>query len=220
MESIKTTEELLEILKAEFKACMNGQRTFPLPANAEEKVVELTGFMGAFLGAERMLHVANYHEFREQVQAYQVANQVSGLTVKTIEINGKTYRFPEISDQLVLLDSDVQILKAAKDRIAEVFLDYCRNNFVYCCFDYCSPKQGQWEIQTTCEYIAHIAANCEWAEIGKIGKYSGAGLWLALGWGNPVDARCRDGKDSDFLGFEAQLSCAWNGPPGSCNISD
>lgn len=207
MKPIKTTEELIKALKSEREACINGQRTFPLPANAEEVVAEMAGSLGALLGAEGMIQIANYHDFREQVQAYQLEHQVSGLTIKTIEIDGKTYRFPSVEDQLDLLDSDLQVLAAAKDRAVEVFLEYCRNNLVYCSFDYYhTANDGEWDIQTTPEYIAHVAEWCEWADIKQHDKHS---LMIFLGWGNPLDAwYSSDKKGSGCMTFEAQIACS------------
>jgi iron only hydrogenase large subunit-like protein len=103
-DKIYTTEELTKILEIEQMACVNGQRTFPMPDNAEEIAKQTS--LGSILGAQRLFEVGCYHEFRDQVQKYQIENNISGLEVDVCIIGDKLYRFPRPIHQLELTKDD------------------------------------------------------------------------------------------------------------------
>jgi hypothetical protein len=159
---IYTTDELVKILREEQMACVKGQRTFPMPDNAEEIAKQTP--LGSILGAQRLFEVGCYHEFRDQVQKYQIENNISGLEVDVCIIGDKLYRFPRPIHQLELTKDDYQVLKLAKDAVVEAFLSRV-DEFTYLSFSHEDKSHAQFDIETTIGYVRHFADFCDWAEI-------------------------------------------------------
>jgi hypothetical protein len=161
-DKIYTTEELTKILEIEQMACVNGQRTFPMPDNAEEIAKQTS--LGSILGAQRLFEVGCYHEFRDQVQKYQIENNISGLEVDVCIIGDKLYRFPRPIHQLELTKDDYQVLKLVKDAVVDAFLSAV-DELTYLSFSHEDKSHAQFDIETTIGYVRHFADFCDWAEI-------------------------------------------------------
>lgn len=203
---IYTTEELSAILNKEFNACMEGERTYPLPDNAEE--IARKTMIGAILGAQNMFQMGCYHEFRDQVQKYQLENNISGLEIREYLLAGKTYRFPSPIHQLELTKDDYQVLKLAKDAIVDAFLAWC-NELTYISFSYSEKAGGEFDIETTSRYIKHHADICDWAEICMAKEFE---IGIQLGYGDyhlaPYTTdHSPSGKYSDSIYFYATRAC-------------
>jgi hypothetical protein len=216
MEPIKTTEELLEILHQEQMACVKGERVFPLGDNADEMAIAHGGLLGAFLGGKGMVAVATYHSFRDAVREYQLKHNISGLSISEISLNGKTHRFPVPEDQLLILDSDMEILKLAKDAVVQAFVEYCEQNSpVYISHLMTFKDHSEYCIETTLGYVKHFADSVQWAVLGINDEDSGLcghGISIELGWGDPTKAPYRDNKEADSMFFHAESRCPWSAP--------
>ena len=203
--NIKTTEELNEILKKEQSALLHGDKGFPVRLMEQE-----TGVFNGSLGFDRLASVSCFHEFKEQIWAYQHKHEVSGLLIEKIEMGGKTLRFPRQAGFLSLIDSDLDVLKAAKDRMVDFFADYVRNNFVYLSQDIYNSQGGHWEMETTLDFVLYFATEMEWAWLCQ-GNYSEDEVFcLGLGYGNPDESG--DSKLRELWHFDAITSCGWNDP--------
>jgi len=199
-DTIYTTEELIEILKKEQEACIKGQRTFPMPDNAEEIAKEYA--IGKIVGAQGLFEIAVYHEFREQVQKYQIENGISGLETNSYLIGDKTYRFPIPVDQLELTSDDYHVLRLAKESIVEAFLEWCDDSTYLSV----SVELKDWDchVETTKEYIMYFSSCCDWAEI--CGK-DDIELSLMIGYGDYHKAPYLHDKHSDCCYFYANKAC-------------
>jgi len=198
---IYTAKELTEVLEKERIACIKGERTFPMPDNAEEIVKQYP--MGKILGAQSMFEIGVYHEFRGQVQKYQLENNISGLEIKEYIIGQKTYKFPVPVDQLRLTKDDYQVLRLAKESIVESFLEWCDDS-TYLSFN---DDINGWEltVETTKEYVRYFSSCCDWAEITKENALE---LTLQIGYGDYHDAPYIDKKDSNCQFFSATKACS------------
>jgi hypothetical protein len=192
MNKIYTTDQLSEILKAELMACVKGQRTFPMPDNAEEIAAQYP--LGVFIGAQRMFEIGCYHEFRDQVQKYQLENNVSGLVIRKCTIGDHEYRFPEPEDQLNLTKDDYEVLKLAKDSIVDAFLSFADDS-TYLSFGHEDKAGCDFQIETTANYVRHYAQCSEWAEITSCSEYE---VTLRLGYG--------DYHESAFIASVSELA--------------
>lgn len=63
-----------------------------------------------------------YHEFRDHVQNYQIANDISSIIEEEIVLFGEKFSYKKNDDQLFLLDNDRLILCSEVSRIVNFFL--------------------------------------------------------------------------------------------------
>lgn len=187
-----TTEELAQFLEQELMACIKGQRTFPMPADAEEVVKQYP--LGSILGAQKMFRVGCYHEFRDLVRDYQLKHNISGLEVKPYVIGNKSYRFSTPNDQLDLTKDDYDVLKLSKSLIIDAFLGWCNKN-TYLGFGHEDKSGCYFSVETTPEYVRHFAEYCDWAEISH---YDDLEVTLRLGYG--------DYHESAFMAKTSELA--------------
>jgi len=181
---IYTTEELSEILKAELRACMNGQRTFPMPPEAESIAKKYP--LGSILSADRIFQIGCYHEFRDQVQQYQLEHGISGLKTGKYTIRKREYIFPVPEDQLNLNQNDYEILKSVKTEIIDAFLSF-DDGFTYLSFDHEDSKTGLIQVETTANYVRYFAEISDWAELIECTDYYAT---LRLGCGDYYESPC------------------------------
>jgi len=209
IDRLYTTEELVQILKDEQMACIKGERTFPMPKNAEEIASQTP--LGSILGAQRLFEVGCYHEFRDQVQKYQLKNNISGLEVKVCIIGGRLYRLPRPVHQLELTKDDYQVLKLAKDAVVDAFLSGV-DEFTYLSFSHEDKSHAQFDIETTIKYVRHFAGFCDWAEIIKADELE---ITINLGYGDYhasafIASVSESSKYSDSVWFSAAKVCEIN----------
>jgi len=209
-DKVYTTEELTKILEIERMACVKGQRTFPMPDNADEIAKQTP--LGSILGAQRLFEVGCYHEFRDQVQKYQIENNISGLEIKVCIIGDKIYRFPIPVCQLELTKDDYQVLKLAKDAVVDAFLSAV-DELTYLSFSHEDKSHAQFDIETTSQYIRHLSEFCDWAEITGAKEFE---ITLVLGYGDYHESayiaeHSVAAKYSDSMYFCAAKACNING---------
>lgn len=202
---IYTTEDLIRVLKDEQAACAKGERTIPLPDDADAVVGELAGDLGKILGADRMYGMHVYHEFRDRVHEYQRQHSISGLVIDSIPTGGADFRFPIQHSQLTLIPEDYEVLKAAKDRVIAKFLEFAGMGFAYLYHSIAMKNSEDFQVQTTLEDLTQLLSEpCwEWAEL----RWSDEELALNVGWGEPIGSMYIHDKNSDSLWIGASWSC-------------
>jgi hypothetical protein len=214
---VYTTQELIDILHKERIACVKGERAHILPPNADEIAIAMGGEMARVLGASGMCDIAVYHEFREQVQQYQQQHQISGLETKTVVFDDCIHTFPENCDQLVMLPSDLEILKLNKDRVVDLFERYYRSPSRVCYLAYVEymKDQTEFEIETTIDFIKYMSSNCDYAFM-HIDRHDDAWRYaqatLIVGRGDP--------NDMDTVFFYAQSACGTPTYKPQADVSD
>lgn len=210
VKQIKTARELADLLKAERDALVSGEKGLPMTVDsAIAKEIEQNEGVGAFLGVEGMCQIAYYHDFREQVQQYQLKHNISGLTIEEIELNGRKLRYPRSQDQLLLTADDLDVLKAAKERIVAFFLEYVQQGLFYLSHNLYGKGGSEWEMQTTPEFIQYFADCMDWADLRIYSEGDGIEVTLELGYGDPTEAPFSNGKDSDCWFFAANNCCRY-----------
>lgn len=185
MSRVYSTEELINILAEERRACINGQR-LNLTASASGNPL-----IDRFLKPEGFQKFSAYRDFKAAVHRYQRQNQVSGIVWRRLSLKGMSLRYPAVDEQLVALSGDLEILKAAKASI----LDF------WCCVTlemdlYLSINTGKDYRQITPDNIEAIAYRTEWANLVQYGNASFLEIILQLGWGKPEEASYKRGLPS------------------------
>lgn len=183
MLKIYSTEELIQILKEERKACLNGERLNLTATPAVGNPV-----IDCFLKPDGIQKFTAYQHFKEAVHQYQIEYQVSGIVWRQITVRGKTLCFPFVDEQLMALPSDVEQLKAAKSRLLEFWSEVTRGMDLYL-----SLNGGKDYRQISIEEVSAISQRTEWACLWKWEKTSFLEMLLQLGWGQPGEAGDRRG---------------------------
>ena len=206
---VKTTEDLIRILKNERDDLVAGRKGMPMTIPPEiTRAVEKRFGLGGALGAEELSQVVYYQDFREQVQKYQVEHGISGLTTKAVHLNGKTIRFPYPESQLIVTPDDFGVLKAAKNRVFDFFLEYVRQPMVYVSHTLAAANGAEWDAETTPEFLSYFAAEMEWATLDDCSSLLEWGeVSLQLGRGDPNKAPYKDELDADSWLFYAGDRC-------------
>lgn len=182
MSQVYSTEELIQILANERRACMNGQR-LNLAASASGNPL-----IDRFLKPEGIQKFSAYRDFKAAVHSYQQQHQVSGIVWRQLSLNGKTLRYPVVDDQLVALSSDLEILKAAKASILEFWWQVTSGMDLYL-----SINLGRDYRQIKPHDVNAIATGTEWANLFKHGNSTFLEIILQLAWGKPEEASYKRG---------------------------
>jgi hypothetical protein len=205
---MKTTEELLALLESkEFSSPENQKSAKEISYGAYKLAVDYYEIVGAVLGSENINQVVNYRKFQEVIWEYQRQHQISGIIIKTVQLGDKTYRFPVPLKELLALENDLDILKAAVPRVIEAFTEYVSSRPLYLCYTAYDKWDGEHHIQTTLDYIKHEAGYAHWAEITV---EEDTNVSLSLGWGNPHSSQDFEDLEGDEIAFKAVTLCHWH----------
>ena len=184
-----TTEQLLEFLDNEFSVHLKGERTFVSASTHHQNV---------------SASIDSYWSIRDQIHAYQAEHCVSGLVVNKVELPNSGYiKFPAQHHQLILVDGDMDVIRAAKDRVVETFLSQITDG-VYLSHTITSKDNGEWEMETTPAFIQYFAQTMDWAELTWLDECT---FSLKIGYGEPVEGDYIHGKNCDNWYFNAQKTC-------------
>lgn len=192
MSDIYTTEELLQILHEERKACLNGRRL-----NLKATPTVGNPVVDRFLKPEAIQKFTAYQDFKAAVHQYQRENRVSGMIWRQIQVGEKTLRYPTIADQLIALPEDLEGLKTAKKEVLEFWYSATQNMDLYLSFN-----GGKNHRRIEVEDVDAIAQRTEWAGFWKWEKSNFLEMLLQLGWGQPGEAGDRRGwphSGSEFI---------------------
>jgi hypothetical protein len=182
MEQVYSTEELIQILATERRACINGQR-LNLAASASGNPL-----IDRFLKPEGIQKFSAYRDFKAAVHRYQRQHQVSGIVWRKLSLHGKMLRYPAIDDQLVALKSDLEILKSAKASILSFWQGTTQGMDLYL-----SINMGREFRPIQSVEVEAIAVRTEWANLSQHGNSTFLEVILQLGWGKPEEASYKRG---------------------------
>jgi hypothetical protein len=183
MSKVYTTEELIQILAAERQACLKGKRL------KLEITVSGNPVIDQFLKTDGFQQFTAYQDFKAAIHDYQRDNQVSGIVWREVSVKGKNLRYPEVDSELVALNSDLEILKTAKNSILEFWDEVTADMDLYLSFN--NSKQYQQIIKADVE---RIAQRTEWASLWKWENSNFLEMILQLGWGQPEEAFYKRGR--------------------------
>jgi hypothetical protein len=183
MAKVYTTNELIQILAEERRACINGERLC-LTASP-------TGFspvLDRFLKTDGIQKFTAYNNFKATVHHYQRQYQVSGIVWQTLMIGGRSLHFPRVDDQLIALASDLDILRAAKETVLSFWQAVTEGMDLYL-----SMQGGKFHQPIAIADGLRMMQRAEWATIYTQGREPTLEIILQLGWGQPEAAAYRRG---------------------------
>ncbi|BDI19432.1 hypothetical protein ANSO36C_52340 [Nostoc cf. commune SO-36] len=183
MSKVYTTQELIQILAAERQACLKGKR-LKLEITASGNPV-----IDQFIRTDGLQQFTAYQDFKTAIHEYQKENRVSGIIWRELTVKGKSLHYPEIDTELIALNGDLEILKAAKNSIVEFWYEVSIGMDLYLSFN--NSKQYQQIVTSDVERIVQIT---EWASLCKWENTSFLEMILQLGWGKPEEAYYKRGR--------------------------
>ncbi|MFK8183590.1 MAG: hypothetical protein AB8B99_09455 [Phormidesmis sp.] len=166
-----TTAQLLDILDAEMKAAVRGDR---LLRNDDRRLDNPV--ITKAIGPQKLSQIYAFQDFRDQIHQYQVAEGVSGIVWRECTFKGRSVRFPEIHPQLTAIAEDKLKLSAAKGAVIAFWRE-------------CSSDLNLWRASNPPEPIGlekvdTLIENAEWADV----EATRDELYLLLCWGNPKES--------------------------------
>jgi hypothetical protein len=182
MSEVYSTEELIQILADERRACMNGER-LNLAASASGNPL-----IDQFLKPDGIQKFSAYRDFKAAVHRYQRQHQVSGIVWRQLTIKEKTLNYPVVDEQLVALSNDLEILKTAKASILAFWWQATLGMDLYL-----SINTGKDYRQIMPNDVRAIAYRTEWASLSQHGNSTFLEIILQLGWGKPEEASYKRG---------------------------
>ncbi|WP_414512170.1 hypothetical protein [Nostoc sp. PCC 9305] len=183
MSKVYTTQELIQILAAERQACLKGKRL--------KLEIKVSGnpVIDQFISTDGLQQFTAYQDFKTAIHEYQKENRVSGIIWREVTVKGKNLHYPEIDTELIALNGDLEILKAAKNSIVEFWYEVTEGMDLYLSFN--NSKQHQ-PIATS--DVERIVQRTEWASLCKWENSSFLEMILQLGWGKPEEADYKRGR--------------------------
>lgn len=168
---VYTTAQLLDILDAEMKAAVRGDR---LLLNGDKRLDNPV--ITKAIGPQKLSQIYAFQDFRDQIHQYQVAEGVSGIVWRECSFQGRSVRFPEIHPQLTAIAADKLKLSAAKGAVIAFWRE-------------CISGLKLWRATNPPESISHeqvetLIENAEWADV----EATRSELYLLLCWGNPKES--------------------------------
>ncbi|MEC4886695.1 MAG: hypothetical protein SAL70_36075 [Scytonema sp. PMC 1070.18] len=177
MSKVYTTEELIQIVRSERQACLEGKRL--------KLAVTVSGnpLLDQFISADGLQKFSAYEDFKAAIHQYQKEHQVSGIVWREVTVKGKHLRYPEVDAQLIALASDMETLKAAKSSILEFWHEVTSGMDLYLSFN-----NGREHQQIAISDVERIALRTEWANLWKWENPNFLEIILQLAWGKPEEA--------------------------------
>ncbi|MEH1800093.1 MAG: hypothetical protein V7L13_13185 [Nostoc sp.] len=183
MSKVYTTQELIQILAAERQACLKGKRL------KLEITVSGNPVIDQFIRTDGLQQFTAYQDFKTAIHEYQKENRVSGIIWREVTVKGKNLHYPEIDTELIALNGDLEILKAAKNSIVEFWYEVTIGMDLYLSFN--NSKQHQ---QIVTSDVERIVQRTEWASLWKWENSNFLEMILQLGWGKPEEAYYKRGR--------------------------
>lgn len=180
--SVYTTQELIQILANERRACLQGQR-LNLAVKASGNFV-----IDKYLKIEGLQKFTAYQDFKAAVHRYQRENNVSGIVWRQLTVKGKTLSYPEVDAQLIAVQSDIELLKNFKAHIIAFWDEITVGLDIYL-----SLNHGKDYRQIMPVDVDRIIYRAEWASLWKSENSNFLEIILQLGWGQPQEAAYRRG---------------------------
>jgi hypothetical protein len=175
---VYTTKELIDILAAERRACLNGHRL-----NLAVKVSGVNPLIDQFIKTDGIQKFAAYQDFKLMVHRYQREHQVSGIVWRQLTVQGQTFCYPVTDDNLIALESDLAILKTAKNRAIAFWQEVTASMDLYLSINHGKDYQA-----IAPPDVDRMVQRTEWAQIVQHSNSQFLEIILQLGWGQPQEA--------------------------------
>ncbi|MGB3672215.1 MAG: hypothetical protein WA783_01350 [Phormidesmis sp.] len=166
-----TTAQLLDILNAEMKAAVRGDR---LLLSTDRRIDDPV--ITKAIGPQKLSQIYAFRDFRDQIHQYQIAEGVSGIVWRECHFLGHSVRFPEIHPQLTATAEDKLRLGAAKG----VVISFWRAAIT----DLNLWRAGNPPAPTDLVRVETLIDHAEWADV----EATRSELYLLLCWGNPKES--------------------------------
>jgi hypothetical protein len=189
---VYSTAELIEILAQERSNCMAGRRL-----NLAATPSGINPLLDRFIEPMGIQKFTAYENFRQTIHQYQHEHQVSGLIWVEVQVGQDILRFPRLHEQLVSLQSDLRVLRAAKAQVL-AFWRNCLGEMVL----FLSMQQGKVFEAFDLAGAERIISRSQWAVVEVQGRDDSLEIILQLGWGKPEEALYRRGfpeSGSEFI---------------------
>ncbi len=166
-----TTAQLLEIIDAEMKAAVRGDRLLLTSDRRLDNPV-----ITKAIGPQKLSQIYAFQDFREQIHQYQIAEGVSGIVWRECHFQGRSVRFPEIHPQLTAIAEDKLKLGAAKGAVIVFWRDSIADLRLWRATNPPEP--------VAMEQVNALIERAEWADV----EATRSELYLLLCWGNPKES--------------------------------
>ena len=166
-----TTAQLLDILEAEMKAAVRGDRLLLSSDRRLDNPV-----ITKAIGPQKLSQIYAFQDFRDQIHQYQIAEGVSGIIWRDCTFQGRSVRFPEIHPQLTAIAEDKLKLSAAKGAVITFWRE--------CISDLKLWRASNPPEPIELEKVETLIENAEWADV----EATRSELYLLLCWGNPKES--------------------------------
>lgn len=172
-----TTTELLAIVEAEQRACVQGKR---LSLRASQPTGNPA--IDYFLDNSGIQSYQAFQDFKGAIQAYQREHQVSGVVWQTIALGDQHLTYPVVDDRLWALPADLQLLRDHRDHV----VNFWRSGVRQWNLDlYQAHPRGKGYQPITQDDIRTIVQRSEWATLVLWSGQTLLEVILQLGWGQP-----------------------------------
>ena len=170
-----TTAQLLEILDAEMKAAVRGDR---LLLSTDSRIDDPV--IAKAIGPQKLSQIYAFRDFRDHIHQYQIAEGVSGIVWRECRFNnnGKEHsvRFPEIHPQLTATAEDKLRLGAAKGAVISFWRKAMEGLSLWRASNPPEPIDM--------DRVESLIEHAEWADV----EATRSELYLLLCWGNPKES--------------------------------
>ena len=166
-----TTAQLLEILDAEMKAAVRGDRQL---LNSDRRLDNPV--ITKAIGPQKLSQIYAFQDFRDQIHQYQLVEGVSGIVWRSCQFQGRSVRFPEIHPQLTATAEDKLRLGAAKGAVIAFWRESVDGLRLWRATNPPEPIEP--------EQVDRLIENAEWADV----EATRDELYLLLCWGNPKES--------------------------------
>lgn len=166
-----TTEQLVEILEAEMKAAVRGDR---LLLSADSRIDDPV--IAKAIGPHKLSQIYAFQDFREQIHQYQIAEGVSGIVWCDCSFANHELKFPQIHPQLTATAEDKLRLCAAKGAVVDFWYRASEGLTLW--------RGGNPPEPIERTKVSDLIDHAEWADI----EATRSELYLLLCWGNPKES--------------------------------
>ena len=166
-----TTAQLLDILDAEMKAAVRGDRVLlSTDSRIDDPVIAKA------IGPQKLSQIYAFRDFRDQIHQYQIAEGVSGIVWRECHFKGHSVRFPEIHPQLTATAEDKLRLGAAKGAVISFWRETTGDLDLW--------RAGNPPEPIDLPRVEKLIDHAEWADV----EATRSELYLLLCWGNPKES--------------------------------
>jgi hypothetical protein len=166
-----TTAQLLDILNAEMKAAVRGDRLLLMGDRRLDNPV-----ITKAIDPQKLSQIYAFQDFREQIHRYQIAEGVSGIVWRECHFQGRSVRFPEIHPQLTATAEDKLRLGAAKGAVIAFWREAVADLRLWRASNPPAPIARK--------QVESLIERAEWADV----EATRSELYLLLCWGNPKES--------------------------------